>query len=98
MRVQALLNKQLFYPDEQVVLDFLVDNSRSERDIKEIRCSLTYTVTVRKADEMLQTVTLDMAMMEVNGVKRKRKQETREQFVFDLKKIIGEYQKGERVI
>ena len=75
-------------------MDFLVDNSRSERDIKEIRCSLTYTVTVRKGEETLQTMVLDMALMEVNGVKGKKRQETRERFVFDLKKIFGEYAKG----
>jgi hypothetical protein len=34
-------------------VDFQVDNSRSERDIKEIRVKLTYTVTIRKADETL---------------------------------------------
>ena len=38
MRIQAQLNKQLFYPDELVIVEFQVDNSRSERDIKEIRC------------------------------------------------------------
>jgi ribosomal protein L31E len=53
MRIQAQLNKQLFYPDEEVILDFLIDNSLSERDIKEIRAKLRYTVTVRKADELL---------------------------------------------
>lgn len=47
------MNKQLFYPEEEVVLDFLVDSTRSERDIKEIRARLKYTVTVRKADETL---------------------------------------------
>lgn len=55
MRVQAQLNKQLFYPEELVILDFLVDNSRSERDIKEIKCTLKFTVSIRKADENLQT-------------------------------------------
>lgn len=73
-----MLNKQLFYPDEKVIVDFLVDNSRSSRDIKEIRCKLTYTITVRKAEKILQTVTLDMAMLEIKGVQRKKKQEKRE--------------------
>ena len=46
------------------MLDFFVDSTRSERDIKEIRAKLKYTVTVRKADETLQTLDLDMARVE----------------------------------
>ena len=75
MRIQAQLNKHLFYPDELVILDFLVDNSRSERDIKEIACTLKYTVSVHKANQTLQTITLDMHMIEFKGVPRKKKQE-----------------------
>lgn len=96
MRIQAQLNKQFFYPDEQVVVEFLLDNSRSERDIKEIRCSLKYTITVRKADKTMQTVSFDMHLLEFKGVQRKRKQE-RQEFVFDLAKIIGEYHKVKEI-
>jgi hypothetical protein len=49
MRIRAELNKQLFYPDENVCVLFDVDNSHSERDIKEIRCSLKHDITIRKA-------------------------------------------------
>ena len=53
MHVVAKLNKQLFYPDEQVIVEFTVDNSRSERDIKEILCKLQHTISIKKADDTL---------------------------------------------
>lgn len=53
MHIVAKLNKQLFYPDEQVIVEFSVDNSRSERDIKEIRCKLQHTISIKLADDSL---------------------------------------------
>jgi myosin heavy subunit len=75
-----------------VILDFLVDNSRSGRDIKEIRCSLTYFIAIKKAEEVLQTFSVDMHLLELKGVQRNKRQEQRQEFVFDLGQIIGEYQ------
>lgn len=94
MRIEAQLNKQLFYPDERVVLDFLVDNSRSGRDIKEITCSLTYKIAIKRAEEVIQTVSVDMHLLEIKGVGRNRRQEQKQEFVFDLERIFGEYQRA----
>jgi len=91
MTIQAQLNKHLFFPDERVVLDFQVDNSRSERDIKEINCTLRQTVTVRRADKVLQTVTHELHMIEFLGIARKQKRNQKDQLVFDLASIFAEY-------
>lgn len=91
LTIQAQLNKHLFFPDEKVLLDFQVDNSRSERDIKEINCTLKQTVTIRRADKVLQTVTHELHMIEFLGIARKQKRHQKDQLVFDLASILAEY-------
>jgi Arrestin (or S-antigen), C-terminal domain len=75
MRLQAQLNKELFYPDEQVIVEFEVDNSRSERDIKQIRCSLKHNISIRKAHEQLQNISNVLYMIENNGVAKNKRQD-----------------------
>lgn len=58
-----------------MILDFSVDNSRNERDIKEIRSSLKHTITIKKADDVLQTVSYDLSLLEFKGVQKKKIQE-----------------------
>jgi len=62
MRVLAKLNKSLFYPDEKVIMEFSVDNTRSERDIKDIRCALVHTITIKRADQSLQKISYKISM------------------------------------
>ena len=75
MKVMTSLNKSLFYPDEQIIVNFVVDNSRSERDIKEIRCTVKHKVQIMKAEEQLQSINYNLSMQEVKGVKKNRVQE-----------------------
>ena len=70
MRIHANLNKQLFFPDELVVVEYLVDNSRSEKDIKEIRGCLKWSVVVRRAGREMQRETVDLQMLEFKGVQK----------------------------
>jgi hypothetical protein len=72
MHIVAKLNKQLFYPDEQVIVEFSVDNSRSERDIKEIRCSIMHTISIKLADESLSTINYSLGIQELKGVQKNK--------------------------
>jgi len=91
MHIVANLNKQLFYPDEQVIVEFSVDNSRSQRDIKEIRCSLMHTIAIKLADESLSTINYSLGVQDLKGVQRNKRQE-RQEFIFDLQQILNEFQ------
>jgi sporulation-control protein spo0M len=74
MKIQAQLNKRLFYPDEAVKVELEVDNSHSSRDIKEIRCSLKHEITIRKGKTALQNISNTLCMLEKIEInKRERK-------------------------
>jgi hypothetical protein len=75
MHILAQLNKSLFYPDEQVIVEFSVDNSRSERDIKEIRCCLQHKISIKQAEESLQTIQYSLGIQEFKGVQKNKIQE-----------------------
>jgi hypothetical protein len=53
MKIHASLNKQMFFPNEKVIVNIQIDNSRNKRDIKDIQCTLTHNVIIRKADKTL---------------------------------------------
>ena len=38
----------MFFPDEQVVVKFQVDNSLNRKDIKFIQCTLKYEIKIKK--------------------------------------------------
>ena len=48
IRAHVALNKIMFYPDEQVIIKILIDNSRNTRDIKRIECTLNYNIKIKK--------------------------------------------------
>ena len=92
MRIRAELNKQLFYPDENVCVLFDVDNSHSERDIKEIRCSLKHDITIRKAKQTMLSISNTLFQIDHKGITSSKKEEKQE-FVFDLNEIFTELKK-----
>jgi sporulation-control protein spo0M len=63
VKIHASLNKQMFFPDEKVIVNIQIDNSRSERDIKDIQCTLTHNIVIRKADEILQESHFDLQLL-----------------------------------
>lgn len=43
----------MFFPDEKITVNIQIDNSRSERDIKDIQCTLTQNIKIKKAGKVL---------------------------------------------
>lgn len=51
----------MFYPNEQVIVKFHIDNSRSTRDIKAINCTLNYEIKIKKnANESMMNFGSDL--------------------------------------
>ena len=34
----------MFFPDEKIIVNIQIDNSKNERDIKDIDCTLTHNI------------------------------------------------------
>ena len=54
VQINAQINKQMFYPNEKIYFNIEVDNSKSERNIKDIQCTLTHNITIKKGQKIVQ--------------------------------------------
>lgn len=73
IRINAFLNKQMFYPDEKVIIKIQIDNSTSSCDIKQIDCNLTHTLKVKNANDCLHKESINLKFIHFEGVKKKAK-------------------------
>lgn len=48
VQVNIKVNKQMFFPNEKIRVLFSVDNTKNKRDIKDVQCTLTYNVKIKK--------------------------------------------------
>eukprot|EP00347_Sterkiella_histriomuscorum_P014673 403359986 len=97
VQLGAQLNKQMFYPFEQIHFNIEVDNTLSERNIEEIQCTLTHNINIKKGQKVIQSHQFDLKLLELakEGVQKKQKL-NRKEFIFDLEKIIGDFEQLER--
>lgn len=91
--IRARLNKQIFYPNEKIVLKIQIDNSGSQSNIKKIHCSLKQTIAIKKhlrekwtgekKGESLHSWDFEMKRLTLEAVGKNQVQEF-EEFKFDL--------------
>lgn len=53
VKVRASLDKQMFFPNEKIQFSIEVDNTQSERNIKEIQCTLTHNIIIKKGKKAI---------------------------------------------
>ncbi|CDW85973.1 UNKNOWN [Stylonychia lemnae] len=97
VEIHAQINKQLFYPNEQVIVNYYVDNTRNQRDIKNVSCTLTHNIQIMKGQKVMNELSFDLKLIQFSGIQRFTKQE-RKEFLFDLSKVFSHFPGSNQMI